>query len=155
MTDAIERTVALYACSDKPGFDDTAVQLEVLRQYCSGKRWQVVTSYIERLTAPHASRTALQTLIADARAARTGFDTVLVTDVSRLARTALRPRAMCLVNDPSPLTRILREVLVLRETLARADVALISLGLAITDEVQIEMDYQILARLPGRGLPSA
>jgi hypothetical protein len=62
---------------------------------------------------------------------------------------------MFLVQDPSPLTRILRDVLTIRETLDQADVALISLGLAITDEVQIEMDYQIFARLPGRGLPSA
>jgi DNA invertase Pin-like site-specific DNA recombinase len=155
MTDTIQRNVALYACNDWTGLDDTEVQLEVLRQYCAGKRWHIAACYTERLAAPEARRTILQTLIADARAAPPPFDTVLVTDVSRLVRTPQRPRPMFLVQDPSPLTRILRDVLTIRETLDQADVALISLGLAITDEVQIEMDYQIFARLPGRGLPSA
>jgi DNA invertase Pin-like site-specific DNA recombinase len=81
--------VALYArVSTKDKRQDTANQLEQLRQFAATQRWNVVHEYVDRATGKHSDREQFQCLFADA--SQRQFDVVLFWSLDRFSREGVR-----------------------------------------------------------------
>jgi DNA invertase Pin-like site-specific DNA recombinase len=81
--------VALYArVSTKDKRQDTANQLDQLRQFAATQGWIVVHEYLDRATGKHSDREQFQRLFQDA--SQRQFDVVLFWSLDRFSREGVR-----------------------------------------------------------------
>jgi DNA invertase Pin-like site-specific DNA recombinase len=81
--------VALYArVSTKDKRQDTANQLDQLRQFAATQHWTVVHEYVDKATGKHSDREQFQRLFADA--SQRQFDVVLFWSLDRFSREGVR-----------------------------------------------------------------
>src|SRR3954447_1214727 len=84
-----ETRVALYArVSTKDKRQDTANQLDQLRQFAATQNWTVVQEYVDRATGKHSDREQFQRLFTDA--SQRQFDVVLFWSLDRFSREGVR-----------------------------------------------------------------
>jgi DNA invertase Pin-like site-specific DNA recombinase len=81
--------VALYArVSTKDKRQDTANQLDQLRQFAATQNWTVVQEYVDRATGKHSDREQFQQMFLDASQRK--FDAVLFWSLDRFSREGVR-----------------------------------------------------------------
>src|SRR5438045_1138757 len=81
--------VALYArVSTKDKRQDTANQLDQLRQFAATQNWTVTHEYVDRATGKHSDREQFQRLFQDASQRK--FDVVLFWSLDRFSREGVR-----------------------------------------------------------------
>jgi DNA invertase Pin-like site-specific DNA recombinase len=81
--------VGLYArVSTKDKRQDTANQLDQLRQFAGTQGWTVVHEYVDRATGKHSDREQFQKLFQDASQRK--FDVVLFWSLDRFSREGVR-----------------------------------------------------------------
>jgi DNA invertase Pin-like site-specific DNA recombinase len=81
--------VALYArVSTKDKRQDTANQLDQLRQFAATQGWTIVHEYVDRATGKHSDREEFQKLFQDASQRK--FDVVLFWSLDRFSREGVR-----------------------------------------------------------------
>jgi DNA invertase Pin-like site-specific DNA recombinase len=77
--------IALYArVSTKDGRQDTANQLEQLRNFCAAQNWSIVQEYVDKATGKRSDREQFRQLFA--AASRRQFDLVLFWSLDRFSR---------------------------------------------------------------------
>jgi DNA invertase Pin-like site-specific DNA recombinase len=81
--------VALYArVSTKDKRQDTANQLDQLRQFAATQGWTLVHEYVDRATGKHSDREQFQQMFLDASQRK--FDVVLFWSLDRFSREGVR-----------------------------------------------------------------
>jgi len=89
MSERTATRVALYArVSTKDKRQDTANQLDQLRQFAATQGWTVAHEYIDRATGKHSDRQEFQKLFQDASQRK--FDVVLFWSLDRFSREGVR-----------------------------------------------------------------
>ena len=76
--------VALYARTSTKDKQETANQLDQLREYANRQGWEIVHEYVDRESGAKADRPQFQRLFIDAHQGK--FDRLLFWDLSRLSR---------------------------------------------------------------------
>jgi DNA invertase Pin-like site-specific DNA recombinase len=89
MPKAASTRVALYArVSTKDKRQDTANQLDQLRQFAATQGWTLVHEYVDRATGKHSDREQFQQMFLDASQRK--FDVVLFWSLDRFSREGVR-----------------------------------------------------------------
>jgi DNA invertase Pin-like site-specific DNA recombinase len=89
MSEAVSTRAALYArVSTKDKRQDTANQLDALRQFAVSQKWTIVHEYVDRATGKHSDREQFQKLFQDASQRK--FDVVLFWSLDRFSREGVR-----------------------------------------------------------------
>jgi DNA invertase Pin-like site-specific DNA recombinase len=89
MSRTLSTWVALYArVSTKDKRQDTANQLDQLRQFAVTQNWAIAHEYVDRATGRHSDREQFQKLFEDASQRK--FDVVLFWSLDRFSREGVR-----------------------------------------------------------------